>query len=693
MCMIYRILPLLVVGVAMGEETESLLPMVVTGDKLNVRKNHASGANVVLDAEAIEAVPAGAGTYQDLFALFAGAYAGNPGIGTFSMRGLNQDNVFNYLGTGSNALINVMIDGAPLSPSTLRYLPPVLWDLSGVEVLRGPQSLSYGPNSMGGALLLRTRPPGFDSRGKALTEISEDGGFRAGLAQDFTLLPEELALRVSYLHQQSDGYETNLYDQNDEFGESRRDNIEARLRWHPAKNKDATFDLSLVQDRLRGNPFALIAQKPGGSLFDRETNLNTPSAYPADRQAATLNAKVVLPNDLELKSTTSLQRLDIEQSYDLDASSLLNWTINGFRDETHFSEDLFLVEQDGRWQWLVGAYAEHSEYEFGSEGVGFIPIPRGSAFDNAGSETVDIAALYSRGDWEFVDTFHLTGGLRLSYEERELDYSSAFGIFPTKITSGETDAAELLPHLGLSWQPEKDREFGVQVARGYRGGGTSYAPSLGLTRDYDPEYAWETEIFARVAATETVQVNAALFHSWIDDQQVPVNLTGGLARIDTLIYNAATASRQGAELETRWQAAEGLNVIGNLAWVETEFDSLTLNGVDRSGQAFPNAPEWIASIGLDYRHATGWFGSTIFSYADRTYSEVSSPQVTALESRQLLSARIGYAWDHVSVYAFGLNLLDDEYALVRFDNSSIRLPVTGKAAAPRVLGIGAEFKW
>ena len=274
-----------------------------------------------------------------------------------------------------------------------------------------------------------------------------------------------------------------------------------------------------------------------------------------------------------------------------------------------------------------------------------------------------------------------------------MDYSSAFGIFPTKITSGDTDAAELLPHLGLSWQPEKDREFGVKVARGYRGGGTSYAPSLGLTRDFDPEYAWETEIFARVAATETVQVNAALFHSWIDDQQVPGDLKPGIPRIDTLIYNAASASRQGAELETRWRAAEGLTVIGNLAWVETEFDSLTLNGVDRSGQAFPNAPEWIASIGLDYRHAAGWFGFTIFSYADRTYSEVSSPQVTALESRQLLSARIGYAWDHVSVYAFGSNLLDDEYALVRFDNSSIGLSVTGKAAAPRVLGIGAEFKW
>jgi iron complex outermembrane receptor protein len=216
---------------------------------------------------------------------------------------------------------------------------------------------------------------------------------------------------------------------------------------------------------------------------------------------------------------------------------------------------------------------------------------------------------------------------------------------------------------------------------------------LGLTRDYDPEYAWNTELYTRLAFTETIQLNAALFHSRIKDQQVPVNLPGGFPRIDTLIENTASSRLQGAELEARWRAAEGLTVTSALAWVRTEFDSLFLNGVDRSGQRFPNAPEWIASVGLDYRHATGWFGSALFSYADSTYSEVGSPQVTALETRQLLSGRIGYAWPHASLYAFGANLLDDEYALFRSDNSGVRLPVTGKAAPPRLFGIGVELKW
>lgn len=670
-----------------------MLPLVVSGNKINAREDLLFGGYTELGAEAIDAVPAGAGNYQDLFAVFAGTYSGNPSVGTFSLRGLSQDNVFGYLGTGSNALINVLLDGAPLSPSSLRYLPPVLWDLERAEVLRGPQSLSHGLSSLGGALLLQTRPPGFDADGKALSEVTEYGGLRIGLAQDFTLLPDELALRMSYLHQQSDGHETNLFSNNDEFGATRRDQLQARLRWYPGKSQDTIFDLTLVQDRFRGNPFAMLVEQPGGSLFQREISVNTESAYPADRLAAILNATVALPQDLELRSITSAQRLDIEQSYDLDASSTLNWIIAGFRNETRFSQDLFLADQSGPWQWRIGAYAEHSEYNFGSSGVGFAPFPAGSPFENEGLETIEIAALYGRGDWEFIEKFYLTGGLRLNHESRLLDYASAFGLLPASSFSNETSETVWLPQLGLSWRPQLEQIFGVQVARGYRGGGTSYAPSLGLIQNYDPEYSWDMELFTRFGISETFQISAALFHSRIEDQQVPVNVPGGFARIDTLIENAATASRRGAELEARWQPIEGFTVSGTLAWVRTEFDSLSLNGVERSGQPFPNAPEWIASVGIDYRHATGWFGSALFSYADQTYSEVGSPQVTALESRQLLSARIGYAWEHARVFCFGANLLDDEYALFRSDNSGVGLPVTGKAAPPRMLGIGMELMW
>jgi hypothetical protein len=99
----------------------------------------------------------------------------------------------------------------------------------------------------------------------------------------------------------------------------------------------------------------------------------------------------------------------------------------------------------------------------------------------------------------------------------------------------------------------------------------------------------------------------------------------------------------------------------------------------------------LGSLSAAYHHPSGLFSSVLMSWADRTYSDVASPQVTATESRQLLSARLGYEWHNASVYLFASNLLNDEYALSRIDNKT--LPVSGQVGPSRTFGIGCEFKW
>ena len=673
--------------------TDQLPPLVVTGDKLASIPGEIGGNATFLDADAIISLPTAAATYQDLFATIAGGYSGNPTAGAFSLRGLNQDNVFGYVGTSSNSLIAVLEDGAPLSSQTLRYLPPTLWDLQGVEILRGPQSLSHGPNSLGGALLFHTMTPAFGWSGNAFAEYSEDNTFRAGIAQDFDLIPNELAFRLSYLHQESDGQATNRFLNDDQYGAVSRDRFQGQLLWKPAKNPDLSVALSVIHDRADGSPFATTTSGPGYGFFDRQTSLNTPSRYPVERTAATLNASLRLSNDLELKSTTSIQRFDLEQTFDLDATPFLNWFVNGANDESRFTQDFSLARREGSLHWLVGTYYESSNYDVGFSGIGIAPFPFGSPFANRATEDVEIAALYGRFDWEFADTFHLTGGIRINHEERELTSTAKLGPFPSTFSENDSSATEFLPQLGISWQPDADKTIGLQLSRGYRGGGVSYAPTLGITRPYDPEYSWEAELFARIRPTAGIQLSAAVFHSWMEDQQVPVAVPGGFAGVDTLITNAASARRYGAELEATWQLHETLGIRASLGYIHTEFRNLTLNGIARSGQAFPNAPEWTASIGADYHHPSGFFVNALYSFADSTYSFASSPTLTALESRQLLSARIGYQWEKASLYVFGSNLLDDEYALLRADNTATGQPVSGKVAAPRMLGIGCEFHW
>lgn len=672
---------------------DSLPPLVITGDKLATKPQALTGNPRLLDEALILAIPIASGTYTDLLSTIAGAYQGNPTAGAFSLRGMNQDNIFGYVGTSSNSLIAVLEDGAPLSSQTLRYLPPPLWDLQSAEVLRGPQSLSHGPNSLGGALLFHSTPPASDFAGKALFEFSEDNTIRTGIAQNFSLIPDELALRLSYLHQESDGQATNRFFNDDEYGATSRNRYQAQLLWAPEKNPDLKVSLSLIHERADGSPFATTSSEPGYTFFDRQTSLNTPSRYPVERSAATLNASLLLQNEMELKSTTSIQRFDLEQGFDLDATPLLNWFVNGYTDETRSTQDLTLARREGDFQWLLGVYYESSSYDTGFSGVGLAPFPGGSPFSNQASEDVTTAALYGRIDWEFAPAFHLTGGLRINHEERDLSSSAQLGPFPRTFSGNDTNSTEFLPQLGVSWRPDEAKTIGLQLSRGYRGGGVGYAPTLGITRPYDPEYSWEAELFARVSPTESVELKAAVFHSWLEDQQVPIAVPGGFPGIDTLIANSASSRRYGVEIESTWQAHETLSFFASAAYIHTEFRDLTLNGINRSGQSFPNAPEWTASIGANYHHSSGFFANTLFAWADSAYSFANSPNVTSLETRQLLSARIGYQWEKASLYVFGSNLLDDDYALLRADNSASGQPVSGKVAPPRMLGIGCEFSW
>jgi iron complex outermembrane receptor protein len=671
----------------------SLPPQVVRAESPDENGASAAGHVSRLDRDWLLAVPTASATYQDLFSSFAGGNAGNPTEGMFSVRGVGQEDTMGSIRMGSNPLIAVLEDGAPLSTITLRFLPPVLWNVEAVELRRGPQLLEGGPAALGGSLRFHTAAPSFSNQGNSLLEAAGHGSLRAGASQDFLLLPDELALQFSTYHQESDGEATNLYLQDDHFGTTSRDRLQGRLLWHPGKNRDALLDLSLVSDQSRGNPFSTVRALPGLDLFDRKTSLNLEPKFPAKRMAATLNSSLLLPHELELKSTTAVQRLDVDSLIDLDATSQLDWYNRTANDELRLTEELTLAKNEGDFRWLLGGYFEASRYEIAYEGMGFSPLLAGAPFISGGQEDVRVAALHGLGDWKFAPDFHLSGGLRLNHEQRDFDGAATVRASPLNQSSARFSGTDWLPQLGLAWKPDAERTVGLRLSRASRSGGVSYAPTLGSSSAYEPEYAWELELYGSAKPLDSLTLSTSLFQSWMEDQQVPLNVDGGISGFDSLTANAASSQRIGSEWEARWQVAEALSFTGTLAWIHTEFTELSLNGIDRSGQPFPNAPQWLGSLAADYRHSSGIFSSVLMSWADATYSDADSPQVTAIESRHLLSARLGYAWDHASVYLFGSNLLEDAYAILRADNSGRRLPVSGQVGPSRTFGIGCKFDW
>jgi len=100
-----------------------------------------------------------------------------PGQTEFEMRGLNSAG-------GNTSMVGFYLDETPLSsPASAQLgkeeIDPTLYDLSRVEVLRGPQGTLYGSSSMGGTVKLVPNPPQlgtFAASGEDVISDTTSGG-------------------------------------------------------------------------------------------------------------------------------------------------------------------------------------------------------------------------------------------------------------------------------------------------------------------------------------------------------------------------------------------------------------------------------------------------------------------------------------------------------------------------------------
>jgi len=633
-------------------------------------------------------------SFQELLPSVAGTYGGNSTTGLFSVRGLSLDGLGGGVGAVTNPLISVFEDGVPLSTTTLRYLPTPVMGLDSFTLRRGPVNDAPGPAALAGVLYFENRSPLFRSQGKAIAEYSEDATFSSYLTQNIPLLADELALRVSYYHFESDGHATAPAVDNEDFSAYDRDRFEGAFLWHIGGNKDQSLRLNLLYDESGGNPQANTTIVTGGTEFyDRVSGANQASSYPAERWSTSVRGDFILPGSIKLSTVTAFQEIGLEQNLDFDGAPFLNWTINGEIDERLFSQSVIFSGEQGAWDWQSGAFFADNRYEVAYSGVGIAPFPTGSPYDTEGSTEARTYALHAKVGRALSDQFRVSAGMRIQRDERAFSGLSSFGAFPTTSSSETTSDDVFLPSVMLEYLFNQKTVVSLSLAQGHRSGGVAFAPIVGVSGAYDAESSWDLELAATHKINEQVTVSAAIFYTDLEDQQVANTVPGGLPGVDLLIANAGKSNRYGAEVEVIWKLSDEWSFYGNTAWLKTEFDELAINGMNRAGQAFTNAPEWSMAVGIDYRHTSGFFGNANYSWSDSTYAVVASPEETYLETRSLLNTRIGWAGKKLKVYVFASNLLDDEYALYRGTAIPPVIPQVGKAGAPRMFGVGIEFGW
>jgi iron complex outermembrane recepter protein len=410
---------------------------------------------------------------------------GNSGNGaTFSIRGLGSS----FLDAGLEQTVAVNIDGVQIGRGHI--ISQAFFDISQVEVLKGPQALFFGKNSPAGVVSISSNNPGssFEGMVKAGYEFEDRERYVEAVASG--PVASTVGVRVAIRASQADGFLTNtagpgtwqfspgLYlpgapiFQNPGF-ETRQPadknlTLRTTLVWEPVAQFRATLKLQAGHAANNGingldQPVCFAGQTvpragggPGGvgsgadpygdcSLNEKRTGgalppqvaVNYPGAQNGqpygydDAYFGTLSLNYDLSNHLTLNSVTGYYNLQTWGFDSLDDTSLSAAMLaSGEYDET-VSQELRLTSSfDAPVNFTVGAYYEHVKFT---------------------DETNILLGFFGVGVYPDPRTHSYNMTSRLSPNDN--DATSAFGQVRWKII----DSLEL--DAGARWTEEKKQGF------------------------------------------------------------------------------------------------------------------------------------------------------------------------------------------------------------------------------------------
>ncbi|MBP7340623.1 TonB-dependent receptor, partial [Niveispirillum sp.] len=156
--------------------------------------------------------------------------------------------------------VGIYIDGVYLARAPGAVLE--LLDIERVEVLRGPQGTLFGKNTSGGALNITTKAPSDDFGGVAELRVGNYGRMDVGGSVNVPLVEDKLALRVSALSRDQDGYYKRLLPSADGTKRNGNDvNVRsgrATLAWTPTDSLQVTLSGDVTRERQAATDYQAV---------------------------------------------------------------------------------------------------------------------------------------------------------------------------------------------------------------------------------------------------------------------------------------------------------------------------------------------------------------------------------------------------------------------------------------------------
>lgn len=470
--------PLLLASAIASASSERFVleEVIVTAQKVPESMQDVPISMSAVDGEKI--ADAGINDLQALSSSVPGLQIGNGAVG---------DNIFiRGVGSGSNRAfeqsVGMYIDGAYMGRS-LQYRSPFL-DVERVEVLRGPQGVLFGKNTVAGVINITTASPspGDETTGKVSAEYEPETDSQVYTAMMNTSLTENLGARVALKYRDAEGWVDNEF-----LDETEPDNEETSARvtlaWYPTDDISTTLKLSHSEMKSAGTPIVLSAYEPVssdpaelaavsllapvgyavtnaafpelsnyvGKDFTGYKNNNTlryGSGMDLESNGLVLNVDWSFDN-FTLTSVTAYSDYEYTSGLDGDFGPLDFISAGSEQEFDQISQEFRLTTDfDGPVEWTLGAYFEkQSLMHDGSVAIdtslgqsalvnAMTGHPNIASFYTGGLYTVDTivrhnrfeqdaetSSVFAQATWEITPTVRATLGLRYAVDKKEIDKS------------------------------------------------------------------------------------------------------------------------------------------------------------------------------------------------------------------------------------------------------------------------------
>ncbi|TIX49270.1 TonB-dependent receptor [Alteraurantiacibacter aquimixticola] len=428
----------------------------------------------------------------------AGQLSGNSAASVVFIRGIGQLDPTAAVDPGVGVYIDEVYVGRSVG-GTIE-----LGDIASVEVLRGPQGTLFGRNTIGGAILVRTREPELgEFSGRARFRVGEDNLFEGSAALNVPL-GEDAAMRVSGGFRSRDGYVIRAFDGLD-LGNDDVYTVNGSLKWEAGPALDIVVRGDYTKRDENGAPFVFAGMNENApvpaivSVAAGCPGATIPFAplVPGDPQFGAPNVPLIddarcandfynlgpyvnggtapvtstsevwgvsgtvsldLTDSLTLKSITAYRSTQSRGIRDADNTPFLIITTDVGAESDQFSQELQLQLDAGAVNGIVGAYYfDEDTEERATVPLSFPPSPPviGSILAG-GPGTRDLQfsqletkslAVFGEVSVEVVQGLELTGGLRYTDDQKTYQ-GTVLNLFPATLPDPDPLPTEAIPDGG-----------------------------------------------------------------------------------------------------------------------------------------------------------------------------------------------------------------------------------------------------